>query len=159
MRVLLGALAALLLVTACSHLPGMGSNAAVTPSASAGPTGSPLAKASGHLDAEVAMPAGFPTDVPIYPKARLTAGASFTSTGQVAWGMEWETTDDPNTVQAYYAKQLSQGDWTLTVNTQTNGAAYAAKFGRKGSSHETGTLAINSDSGVTTIALSFLSSG
>ena len=105
------------------------------------------------------MPAGFPADLPVYPKARLTAGASFTSTGQVAWGMEWETTDGPSMVQAYYAKQLSQGDWTLTVNNQANGAAFAAVFARRSNSHDKGTLAINSDSGVTTIALSLLSSG
>jgi len=159
MRVFLGALAALLLVTGCSNLPGLGSQAGATPSASAGPTGSPLAKASGQLDAEVPMPAGFPSEVPVYPKARLTAGASFTSTGQIAWGMEWETIDDPSKVQAYYARQLSQGDWTLTVNSQANGAVYAATFARKSNSHETGTLAVNSDSGVTTIALSLLSSG
>ena len=159
MRVFLVALAAVLLASGCSQLPGMGSKAAATPSASAGPTGSPLAKASGQLDAEVPMPAGFPADLPIYPKARLTAGASFTSTGQVAWGMEWETTDDPGKVQAYYAKQLSQGDWTLAVSSQTNGAVYAATFARKSNSRETGTLAINSDAGVTTIALSLLSSG
>jgi hypothetical protein len=158
MRVFLGALAALLLLTGCSHLPGMGS-ATAKPSVSAHPTGSPLAKASGQLDAEVAMPPGFPADLPVYPKARLTAGASFTSTGQVAWGMEWETTDDPTKVQAYYAKQLSQGDWTLTVNNQPNGAVYAAAFARKSNSHDRGTLAINADSGVTTIALSLLSSG
>jgi hypothetical protein len=158
MRVFLGALAALLLLTGCSYLPGMGS-ATAKPSASAQPTGSPLAKASGQLDAEVAMPPGFPADLPVYPKARLTAGASFTSTGQVAWGMEWETTDDPTKVQAYYTKQLSQGDWTLTVNNQPNGAVYAAAFARKSNSHDRGTLAINADSGVTTIALSLLSSG
>jgi hypothetical protein len=158
MRVFLGALAALLVLTGCSHIPGMGSKAGATASASASPIGSPLAKASGQLDAEVPMPAGFPADVPVYPKARLTAGASFTSSGQVAWGMEWETTDSPSKVQAYYAKQLSQGDWTLTVSTQTNGAAYAATFGRKSNTHDTGTLAINSDAGVTTVALSLLSS-
>jgi hypothetical protein len=158
MRAFLGALATLLLLTGCSHLPGMGS-ATATASASASPTGSPLAKASGRLDAEVPLPAGFPADIPVYPKARLTAGASFTSTGEVAWGMEWETTDDPGKVQAYYAKQLSQGDWTLTVNNQPNGAVYAAAFARKSNSHDKGTLAINSDAGVTTIALSLLSSG
>lgn len=105
------------------------------------------------------MPPGFPADVPVYPRARLTAGASFTSTGQVVWGMEWETTDDTSKVQAYFARQLSQGDWALTVNSQANGAAYAATFARKSNSHQTGTLAIRSDSGVTTIALSFLGSG
>lgn len=158
MRVFLGAFAAVLLLTGCSHIPGMGSKTAATASASASPTGSPLAKASGQLDAEVPMPAGFPADLPVYPKARLTAGASFSSSGQVAWGMEWETTDSPSKVQAFYAKQMSQGDWTLTVNNQTSGAAYAATFARNSNSHETGTLAINSDAGVTTIALSLLSS-
>jgi hypothetical protein len=158
MRVFLGALAALMLLTGCSQLSGLGSTAG-TPSAPATPTGSPLARASGQLDAEVPMPEGFPADLPVYPKARLTAGASFTSTGQVAWGMEWETLDDPSKVETYYARQLSQGDWTLTVNKQTNGAVYAATFARKSNSHDKGTLAINSDSGVTTIALSLLSSG
>jgi hypothetical protein len=153
MRAYLVALAVLLLVTGCSSIPGIGSNAAATPSTSATPTG------SGHLDAVVPMPAGFPADVPVYPKARLTAGVSFTSTGQVAWGMEWETTDGTSKVQAYYATQLSQSDWALTVNSQANGAAYAARFARKSNSHQTGTLSIRSESGVTTIALSFLSSG
>jgi hypothetical protein len=159
MRAYLVALAGVLLVTGCSSIPGIGSNAATTPSAPAAPAGSPLAAASGHLDAEVTMPAGFPADVPVYPRARLTAGVSFTSTGQVAWGMEWETTDDTSKVQAYYTRQLSQGDWALTANNQANGTAYAATFARKSNSRQMGTLAIRSESGVTTIALSFLSSG
>ena len=151
MRVILGALAALLMVSGCSDIPGFRNNAAATSSASAGPTA--------QLDAEVPMPAGFPPDIPVYPRARLTAGASFTSTGQVTWGMEWETADDSGKVQTYYARQLSQGDWTLTVNSSANGAAYAASFARKSNPHEAGTLAISSQAGVTTIALSFLSSG
>jgi hypothetical protein len=159
MRAYVVALAALLLVTGCSSIPGIGGNTAATPSASAAPKGLPPAAASGHLDAEVPMPAGFPADVPVYPRARLTAGVSFTSTGQVAWGMEWETTDDTSKVQAYYARQLSQGDWALTVNGSANGAAYAATFARRSNSHQTGTVSIRSDSGVTTIALSFLGSG
>jgi hypothetical protein len=158
MRTNLVALAGVLLVTGCSSIPGIGSNAATTPSAPAAPAGS-LAAASNHLDAEVPTPAGFPADVPVYPRARLTAGVSFTSTGQVAWGMEWETTDDTSKVQAYYARQLSQGDWALKVNNQDNGTAYTATFARKSNSHQMGTLAIRSESGVTTIALSFLSSG
>jgi hypothetical protein len=151
MRFLLGALGALLLATSCSSIPGIGGNATATPSAPA--------TASPQLDAEVPMPAGFPTEVPIYPKARLTAGAAFASTGQVAWGMEWETADDPSKVQAYYTRQFSQGDWTLAVNNQVNGAAYAATFARKSNSHEMGTIAISAASGVTTIAVSLLSPG
>ena len=106
------------------------------------------------------MPLGFPTDVPVYPKARLTAGALFASNGQNAFGLEWETTDAAKAVQEFYAKQLSAGDWTLTVvATPPNGEAYAATFASKSNSHETGTLALNSDAGVTTISLSLLSSG
>ncbi|HET7338259.1 MAG TPA: hypothetical protein VFK22_01810 [Candidatus Dormibacteraeota bacterium] len=161
MRVLTAAFAALLLGAGCSHIPGMGhASSSATASASATPTGangSPLAKASGTLDAEVAMPAGFPTDVPVYPKARLTAGASFTSPGQVTWGMEWETTDDPNKVKAFYAKQLTLGDWALTVNGAGSGPLFAGTFARKSNSHETGTIAVNADQGVTMIDLSFLS--
>ena len=158
MRVLIAAVAVLLLGTGCSHLPGMGkASTSAAASASAQPTGSPLAKASGTLDGEVAMPAGFPTDVPVYPKARLTAGASFTSPGQVTWGMEWETTDDPNKVKAFYAKQLALGDWTFTVNSAASGPVFAGTFARKSNSHETGTIAVNADQGVTMIDLSFLS--
>ena len=149
MRVILGALAALLMLTCCSNIPGIGGSASPTPSASAVP----------QLDAEVPMPAGFPADIPIYPKARLTAGASFASTGHVTYGLEWETADDSVKVQAYYARQLGQGDWTLTVNSFANGAAYSASFARKSNPHDAGTLAISSAAGVTTIALSFLSSG
>jgi hypothetical protein len=149
MRFFLAAFGAALLATSCSNIPGIGGNATATPSAPA--------RASPQLDARVPMPAGFPPEVPIYPKARLTAAASFTSTGQVAWGMEWETTDDPGKVQAYFASQFSQGGWTLAVNNQANGAAYAATFARKSNSHETGTIAISAASGVTTIAVSLLS--
>lgn len=105
------------------------------------------------------MPAGFPADIPVYPKARLTAGALFASNGQNAFGLEWETTDAASAVQTFYAKQLSGGDWTLTVKTPANGEAYAATFARKSNSHDMGTLALNSDAGVTTISLSLLSSG
>lgn len=150
-------------MTGCSHIPGMSKHAAATGTPSAAPTaanGSPLAKASGQLDAEVPMPLGFPTDVPVYPKARLTAGALFASNGQHAFGLEWETTDAATAVQSFYAKQLSAGDWTLTVvTTPPNGEAYAASFARKSNSRDTGTLALNSDAGVTTISLSLLSSG
>lgn len=162
MRFLVMLFAAVLLGTACSHIPGMGKQAAASAAASPSPTaanGSPLAKASGTLDAEVPMPPGFPADVPVYPKARLTAGAAFNSTGQVAWGLEWETTDDPTKVKAFYSKQLNLGDWVLTVNNSPSpsGPAFAATFARKSNSHETGTIAVNADQGVTMIDLSFLS--
>jgi len=150
------ALAALVLGAACSHLPGMGSKASTSPSAGAGPTGSPLARASGALDAQVPMPPGFPSDMPVYGNARLTAGATFTSTGQVAWGMEWESLDAAAKVQAFYVKQFGQGDWTLNPSNTTAGS-FAATIARKSNSHDTGTLAINTDGGLTKILLSLTS--
>ncbi len=165
----MAAVALALLSSACSHIPGL-SKAATSPSASstASAGGSPLAKATGQLDAQVAMPAGFPTDVPVYPGARLTAGAPFASTGLTAWGMEWETTDSTAKVQAFYQKELSQGDWSLTLPgsaspspspTPTNSTqTFKAVFARKSNPHDSGTIAINADSGVTMIDLSLVSS-
>ena len=102
------------------------------------------------------MPPGFPFDVPIYPKARLTAGASFVSSGQVSWGMEWETLDSVSKVQAYYAQNMNKGDWTITFATKSSDS-FAATFARKSDSHINGTLSSNSANGVTKILMSLLS--
>ena len=143
---------AVLLVAACSIGPG--SSAASSARGSA-PSGTPLAKASGALAAQVPMPADFPADVPIYTGARLTAGASFTSSGEVAWGMEWQTLDSVAKVQAFYAKQLNQGDWTVNFSNNSGGS-FAATYARKSDSHAGGTLAGNSTSGVTKILLTLV---
>lgn len=138
-------------VAACSD-----NTSSVASGARTSPSSSPLAKASGALDAEVPMPSNFPPDVPIYKGARLTAGASFTSTGQVAWGMEWETLDAVASVQAFYAKQLDQGDWTINFKDQS-ATGFTAVFSRKSNSHTGGTLAATSDVGVTKILMSLVS--
>lgn len=137
---------------ACS---GGGSSASASPSAVGTAEPSPLARPSGHLDAQVPMPAGFPTDVPIYPKAVLTAAAGFPSSGPTAWGMEWETLDGVDKVRAFYADKLNQGDWSITF---TNAAAgtFAATFKRKSNEQVQGTLASNGSSGVTKILLSLV---
>ena len=144
---------AVLLVAACSIAPGGGAASSARGST---PSGTPLAKASGGLGAQVPMPPDFPADVPIYTGARLTAGASFTSSGQTAWGMEWETLDSVAKVQAFYAKQLNQGDWTVHF-TDSSGGSFAATYARKSNSHVGGTLAANSTSGVTKILLTLVS--
>lgn len=140
MRALACALvAAGLAATACSlHQP-------QSSAASGAGTRTPLAPASGGLDAEAAAPPGFPADFPIYPHARLTAGASFASNGQVAWGMEWETLDAESKVQAFYSKRLNQGDWTTSTTAEGNNA-FTAKFTRRSNSHAGGTIAANMDS-------------
>src|ERR1700693_1404764 len=91
--------------SACS---GSTNTATSSPQASSGSNGSP---STGYpkLDPAVAMPNGFPADVPIYPGARLTAGAAYTANGQTTWGMEWETLDTVDKVQAFYSSKLSQG--------------------------------------------------
>lgn len=142
-----------LAATACS----LHQSSSAATGARTGPVGSPLAPASGALDAEVAMPAGFPTDFPIYPHARLTAAAPFASTGQVAWGMEWETVDAQAKVQAFYAQQLKQGDWVLTVSpTPSAQGQFAGTFTRKTDKNVDGTIAVNSDPPLAKILVSLV---
>ena len=147
------ALAAGVLLAAC----GGGS-----PTASATPSGSPvpsaLAGPSGKLNAQVPVPAGFPADVPVYPNSRLTSGAAFVSSGQAAWGMEWETLDPASKVQSFYASKLGQGDWAIKFST-ASGSAFAATFQRKSTSAVSGTLAASSVDGLTRILMSLVNSG
>ncbi len=99
------------------------------------------------------MPSGFPPDVPIYTSARLIGAASFTANGQTTWGMEWETIDSVDKVQAFYSSKLTQGDWS----TQFSGAAkgsFSAIFSRKSNSKFTGIVGVDGSSGVTKISLS-----
>jgi hypothetical protein len=141
---------ACLLVLACGGSSTAASSSRVaSPSAKA--TASPTP--SSRLDPEVPMPAGFPADVPIYPGARLTAGAQFTSNGQTAWGMEWETLDSVAKVQAFYSTKLSQGDWQVQFSGTANGS-FSAVFKRKSNSSVTGILGADGSSGVTKISMS-----
>jgi hypothetical protein len=146
----------LLAASACSLPPSATSSAATT--ARTEPAGSPLAPASGVLDAEVAMPQGFPADFPIYPHARLTAAAPFASAGQTAWGMEWESTDVQAKVEAFYTKQLNQGDWVLTSTSHPNGA-YSATFARKSDKNVQGTVGADWNATLTKILVSLVGPG
>lgn len=136
----LAAAAFVLLMSACG-----GGQPAQAPS----PTGSPLAQATGRLGAEVTMPGGFPVDVPVYPKALLTAAAGFPSAAPTSWGMEWQSLDNVPKVQAFYAQKLNQGDWTLSV-TSTSGGEFKATFSRKSDRNVLGTLDVTGTSGIVT---------
>lgn len=148
-----GLLAILVVVVsaACTHF---GGSAATSPSPS--PSAPTLAKASGPLDAQVAMPQGFPSDIPIYPNARLTAGASFDSGGVISWGMEWETLDSVGKVHDFYATKLAQGDWSISF-TASGSTAFSATFQRKSDSSAKGVIGADGSSGVTKISLYFAS--
>jgi hypothetical protein len=139
----------------CSHIPGL---AKASPSPHTPAAAGPPAKSSGPLDAQVNPPVGFPADFPVYPKARLTAGASFRSPGQAAWGMEWETTDQPAEVDAFYVKKFESSDWKLTVTAQAPEAPdrYGGSIVRKSNPAESGTFMINADYGMVMINLALL---
>ena len=152
MRALIAVGGCTVLMTIGCSLPG--TKAQTTPSSS--PVPSALALPSGQLDAQVPMPPGFPSGVPVYPGARLTAGASFTSTGEVTWGMEWETLDSLQKVHDFYAGKLASGDWTITF-TASSGTVFAATFASKSNSELKGVLGADGTSGVTKISMSLIS--
>lgn len=102
------------------------------------------------------MPPDFPPEVPIYPGARLTAGASFAGSGAVTWGMEWETLDSVDKVRAFYARQLAQGDWTISFSAGGANGTFSATFARKSNSRYGGTLGGDGTSGVTKISMSLV---
>jgi hypothetical protein len=140
---------------------GAASACAINPSSKASsarvasPSPAKVTPSPSKLDPEVAMPDGFPTDVPIYPGARLTAAAKFTSGAQTTWGMNWETLDSLDKVQAFYSAKLSQGDWTIQFKGSSN-ASFAATFSRKSNSKSSGILGADASSGVTKISLSLV---
>ncbi len=103
------------------------------------------------------MPAGFPADVPVYTGARLTSAASFTSNGQSTWGMEWETFDSVDKVNAFYAARLNQGDWAVTFSGPANGG-FTAIFTRKSNPKVEGILGLDGSSGLTKISLALAGS-
>ena len=107
----------------------------------------------GPLDAAVPTPAAFPADVPVYPGARLTAGAAFSATGVTTWGVEWETLDSVDKVKAFYTSKLSQGDWTIQFSGAANGT-FSATFSRKSNSKFAGILGADGSSGITKISMS-----
>ncbi|HUY73035.1 MAG TPA: hypothetical protein VMW11_00830 [Candidatus Dormibacteraeota bacterium] len=144
------AVAFLLVGTASCQSP---SAALPTVSASA----SPSAPGSSQLDPAVPLPSGFPSDVPIYPGSRLTAGATFSSSGQATWGMEWETLDSVDKVQAFYGSRFSQGDWTISFKG-TSSRSFSAAFARKSNSKDGGLVGAGSTNGVTRITLSLVTS-
>ena len=102
------------------------------------------------------MPDGFPSDVPIYPGARLTAAAKFTSGAQATWGMNWETLDSVDKVQAFYSTKLSQGDWNFVLKDSSS-AKFSATFSRKSNPKSVGVIGADGSSGVTKISLSLVS--
>jgi hypothetical protein len=136
----------------------LGASACRLPGSSAGSPASSARQAAtpspvGPLDAAVPTPAAFPADVPVYPGARLTAGAAFSANGVTTWGMEWETLDSVDKVKAFYTSKLGQGDWTIQFSGAANGM-FSATFSRKSNSKFAGILGADGSSGITKISMS-----
>jgi hypothetical protein len=144
-----------MLVVACG---GSGATATSSPAPVGTAEPSPTVRANGHLDSAVAVPSGFPADIPVYSKARLTAGAAFRSNGQVSWGMEWQTVDAVDRVRAFYAQHLNQGDWTIAFGNAPSGT-FTATFTRKSDAQVNGTLTSSRANGVTKISMSLAAPG
>jgi hypothetical protein len=104
------------------------------------------------------MPSAFPPDVPVYSGARLTSAINFGSNGTTTWGMEWETVDGVDRVQAFYAARLGAGDWSLSFPSNANGA-FSATFNRKSNPKVGGILGIDGSSGITKISLALTNGG
>ena len=146
------AVLALLLLGACSSP--LDRSASASPATTAKPTAS-AKPTTGKLHAQVPMPSDFPSDVPVYPGARLTAAAGFPTSVSTSWGMEWETLDSVGKVLAYYQQKMNQGDWTMKVSGSSQ-TAFSATFSRKSNPRVGGTVGANFNGGVTKIDLSLV---
>jgi hypothetical protein len=135
--------------TSACRLPGSSAGSPATSARQASVTPSPV----GPLDAAVPTPAAFPADVPVYPGARLTAGAAFSANGVTTWGMEWETLESVDKVKAFYTSKLGQGDWTIQFSGGANGT-FSATFSRKSNSKFAGIVGVDGSSGITKISMS-----
>jgi len=143
-----------LVLAACGGSPSTAGGGSPSASSSAKTSASPTA--SSKLDPEVPMPKGFPSDVPIYPGARLTAAASFSGSGQTTWGMEWETLDGLDKVKTFYSNKLSQGDWNIQFSSSDSNS-FSAVFNRKSNANLPGIVGADASSGVTKISMSLAS--
>jgi hypothetical protein len=145
---------AALAASACAFTPTSSSRSSPPSAAS----GSRAGGADVSLDTEVPMPSTFPSDVPIYSGARLTSAINFGSNGTTTWGMEWQTLDGVDKVQAFFTAKLAQGDWSVSSPTSANGA-FSATFNRKSNSKVGGILGIDRSSGITKISLALTNGG
>lgn len=99
------------------------------------------------------MPSGFPSDVPTYPGAQLTAACTAPGNGSTQWTVQWQTTDKLDAVQAFYLSALSKNDWNISGYSGDYGTRFTANFARNSNSKVTGTVNVTNITGPTKIAL------
>jgi hypothetical protein len=86
---------------------------------------------------DVAIPAGFPTDVPIYPDARPTAAISAVGRGTMT---TFESGDPPEKVYTFYRERLVAAGWRIDTEADLGGQYMlrCAKAGQQASVSITG---------------------
>ncbi len=95
------------------------------------------------------LPDDFPSDLPIYPNAKLTG--SWTAEGENANGVStvWETSDSVDKVGDYYKKELPKAGWKLTLTSEVEEATtFAFEKGEM-----TGFMGIAEEDSTTVISL------
>ncbi len=70
-----------------------------------------------------AIPDNFPTDVPIYPGAQAALGKGIEIEGSPQSAVQFLTNDAYPDVHKFYSEQLQGKGWTLSEDTENEGAA------------------------------------
>jgi len=103
----------------------------------------------------VSLPEGFPKDVPTYENATLKVSNSMTTEGKTTYSVSYETSDDVDTVHAWYKDALPKNGWALEgdVVNNANGQSMAILGGKKGEAALNVSVISGTDGSKTTISL------
>lgn len=124
-----------------------------SPSPSISPSASATASPGGCPPGQATLPAGFPTDFPIYRGAQLIAACSVAGSGSTQWSVQWQTDDNLNSVQEFYMSALDKNDWVLGNDSGDINTRFSATFQRKSNPNVKGSLEATNSGGPTKIAL------
>jgi hypothetical protein len=144
---------ALSIASACGDTASHGSSSPVaksstTPSPHKTASPSPVPSPSAET-----LPAGFPSDFPIYPRSRLIQQAKFSGGGQTNWGLEWTTADSTTKAQAFFMTRLSSRDWVLLTHSGSASTSYTDGFRRNSDPRTSGTVQIAAGGAITKISV------
>jgi len=89
----------------------------------------------------VELPAGFPRDFPVYAKATVEAATVAAEGGRFL--VEWQSSDSPDPVRAFYERELDKDPWQVeNVQDIAEMETTIIGFARRDNGGEQGTLAI-----------------
>jgi hypothetical protein len=103
-----------------------------------------------RLSGDLALPDGFPSDIPQYPGASLT----WSNSDESGFLISLSTTDDPGDVAEYFQEQLTAQGWLAEATNQPAGRSVIAVKGKREA-----TVVITTGSDTTNIDVILLSGG